>query len=679
MAQNANVSKRYPLGVLFVHGIGEQPMGDTLKSVVDPLVRSLDLWVHGASRCRALSLGEHAAREWAQAVPPSSPDTGDVDRHTALRALAGEMPLSIDWPAAPMPHEVPPPTPATPWGGGAVLRDGQPALAGPGDPTPAHAVLHLQTIDQQHRVTEAEALLAESWWARSFVPPSAWALLAWTFKVLPLAFGMHVADLFRHHARQAGDAGLAGWRRFGHGLRAMLWAVLLAPAVMAALPAQVLLTASVLLALLPIRVVQEAMRSVQSALIGTLGDSFLLVASPVSRAMIVAQCKRDLLWVSSQCDKVLLVAHSQGCAVSYLALCEQRPAELVEVSWVGSGLRKLEALRTAERNPRSLGLAWLVGTMPILVWGLAHDLWVRARWDGAGSRVFWLCLFSLFFLIGLLHLLKPLRSGATRIWLDAWQALKLRIFDIYATDDPVPNGPLAEHSAAADAQIIPCEVRNLASCTGDHTSYWRNLEEVTLPLALRMAEAMRMPLKQLVDGDEARLAAGIRRRHHRVRWRIILQTLIGLGGVALVFSRWDLWADLARIAAQPGLVWKLVIDTGTAVDPEPLMPALRELLPELLVWLVLPLAALALIWNGWEAHEQRAWLMRDEPDSWLEMLIMLGLTAAALTPAARAAATQIAAPGAGALAMAYVLLAGVFVAIMYVLAVKSPQRAFRAR
>lgn len=677
MANEAGNSRRYPLGVLFVHGIGEQPMGDTLKSVVDPLVRSLDLWVHGATRCRALSLRQDAALQWAGALPTgadSTAGTDGTDRHAALREQASEMPLSIDWQAAPLPHEVPAPTNATPWGGSAVLRDGQPALAGPGDPTPAHAVLHLQTLDQQYRVTEARALLAESWWARSFVPPSSWALLAWTFKVLPLAFGMHVADIHRRHARQAHDAALPGFRRAGHGLRAILWLLLLAPAVMAALPVQALLTASVLLALLPIRFVQDAMRGLQSALIGTLGDSFLLVASPVSRAMIVAQCKRDLQWLSSQCDQVLLVAHSQGCAVSYLALCEQRPAELTEVTWVGSGLRKLEALRTAERNPRSLGLAWLVGTMPVLMWGLAHDLWARARWDGAGSRVFWLALFTLFFVVGLLHLLKPLRTGATRLWLDTWLGLKLRFWDIYASADPVPNGPLTD-AAGNDPLMTPHEVHNLDSFIGDHTSYWRNIEEVMLPLALRVARAMGMPMEQLVEGDDKRLAACTQRRQHRVRWLGVLRTLIGLGGAALVFSRWEPWATAGRSALAQVLGWDLVSD----IDIEPLVHALRTLLPELLLWLVLPYAALVLIWSGWESHEQRAWLMRDEPDTWVELAITLGLTVAALAPAGHAAATIVATPLAGPLAMAYVLLAGVFVAIMYVLALKSPQLAFRPR
>jgi pimeloyl-ACP methyl ester carboxylesterase len=39
--------KAYALGVLFVHGIGEQPRGDTLLAFGEPLIRTLDRWVDG--------------------------------------------------------------------------------------------------------------------------------------------------------------------------------------------------------------------------------------------------------------------------------------------------------------------------------------------------------------------------------------------------------------------------------------------------------------------------------------------------------------------------------------------------------------------------------------------------------------------------------------------------------
>jgi len=101
------VAKPYPLGVLFVHGIGEQPLGDTLKNAVDPIVRSLDLWIHGASS-----------------------------------------------------------------DGGATLRDGRMQVISGDDACPTHAVLQVRTTDAQQQVSEGSALVAESWWARNFVPPT---------------------------------------------------------------------------------------------------------------------------------------------------------------------------------------------------------------------------------------------------------------------------------------------------------------------------------------------------------------------------------------------------------------------------------------------------------------------------------------------------------------------------
>ncbi|MET0334498.1 MAG: hypothetical protein ABW190_09535 [Rhizobacter sp.] len=618
--------KKYPLGVLFVHGIGEQVTGDTLKNVVDPVVRSLDLWVHGAVRCRALSLGQTDARSWADRVPvaPHSP------AHTAtLREHANEMAELPNWQRESAKPERPPAMPPeTPWGGSAVLRDGQPPQSG----KPAHAVLQLQTVDAQYQVTQAQALLAECWWARSFVPPSAWALLAWTFKVLPLAIGMHVTDLFHGHVHQARNQALkTGWRLW-HRFLALVWLLALTPVVMLALPAQVALTASVVLSLLPIRFVQDAMRALQSVLLGTLGDSFLLVSSPVSRAMIVAQCKRDLQWLAGQCEQVMLVAHSQGCAVSYLALCEHKPAELTEVSWVGSGLRKLEALRTAERNPVTVSAAWLVATMPPLVCGLAHHLWSRPVADDTWLPIALLVGFLMAWFIGFCQLIKPIRTGATAIWLSSWRGLKLRLRDIHATHDPVPHGPLSHDDLPADGSMTREEVHNLASRVGDHVSYWRNVEEVSLPLALRMARGMGLPLERLTPDDDARRDAAVRRRRHRVHWLVWLRAVLWSGALALVISGLDQWLAFGRVAIDQGLSW----DGFSTLDVKPLVPSLRMLGPALLLWLVVPYATMVLIWNGWEAHEQRAFLSRTEPEYWLGIPIVAGLVAAAASPMARA-------------------------------------------
>jgi hypothetical protein len=81
---------RHALGVLFVHGIGEQPRGDTLVGFGEPLIRSLRQWVEGREIGTAaiseskLSEAQLGADEPAHAVLEFT--LGDRPRHTWLLA-----------------------------------------------------------------------------------------------------------------------------------------------------------------------------------------------------------------------------------------------------------------------------------------------------------------------------------------------------------------------------------------------------------------------------------------------------------------------------------------------------------------------------------------------------------------------------------------------------------------
>lgn len=440
-------AKPYPLGVMFVHGIGEQPLGDTLKSVVDPIVRSLDLWIHGAARCRAVALGDAAANTWAKGMPGND---------TAAREQAQQMAWSSEMIAAKLTATQAEDIAASNfYSGSALLCDGRVQAAGDGE-APPHAVLHVHTTDAHYKVTEGSALLAESWWAQSFVPPSPHALLSWTFKVLPMAVGMHLGDGVRRHGlRVAQGGGLPS--RLWHAFLASLALAAMVVAVPLAMPLQALLVITVILSMIPLRVVQDAMRTLQSVLVGTLGDSFLLVSSPVSRAMIVAQCKRDMHWLANQ-----------------------------------------------------------------------------------------------------------------------------------------------------------------ASWFGDHTGYWRNVEEVVLPLALRISAALGVPVTKHMARDKRLLTGGRRRRHHRVCMLVILRWLFLAGSAAALWMASTQWLAFGNTLVDQGLAW--VSPTGD-FSIKVLGAALRERLPDLLLWIVVPYVVLMLAWRGWEEHEQRALLLRKYPNGLIEGLL----------------------------------------------------------
>lgn len=622
MATEAGDSKRYPLGVLFVHGIGEQPVGDTLKSVVDPLVNSLDLWIHGAVRCRAMALGTEKAEAWAARMPATH-----LMAHEQARQMPDAAELVFDRLLAPQKQDV---ESATVWSGSALLADGC-MPHGTAQDGPPHAVLQLHTTDQAYQVTEGSALLAESWWARSFVPPTPRALMGWTFKVLPLAVGMHVGDNVRRHTGAAVRAGTHGARRLGHGLLAVAWLAALAVAVPLALPLQCVLTLSVLLGMIPLRFVQDAMRALQSALVGSLGDSFLLVSSPVSRAMIVAQCKRDLAWLAQRCGQVFVVAHSQGCAVSYLAMCESLPDEVTEITWIGSGLRKLEVLRALQRdNVAAIG-GWLTATLPFVGYGLMEQL-VNQRWTWEDTPYHMLItlLVGLAYLMGIGILVWATRGGAAPLRLRLWNDRGVRLTELHASHDPVPHGPLFDEDSANAPLIRSHALRNNASVLADHTSYWRNIEELVLPLAWRIAAAAGVPVSGLLAHDAQWHESGVKRRHLRVMALMLLRVTWFAGCVALLWRGGSEWGALAGLAADQASALLLGSSELSALA----QPA-RRLLPDLL-WMALPLFGLALGWRLWEEHEQRALLLRKRPSGLYETLLftlILGASAAPLVAA----------------------------------------------
>jgi hypothetical protein len=74
-------SPRHALGVLFVHGIGEQPRGDTLLAFGEPLIQSLHEWVEGRGLGRATVVESKLSASQVESGEPT---------HAVLRLAVGE-------------------------------------------------------------------------------------------------------------------------------------------------------------------------------------------------------------------------------------------------------------------------------------------------------------------------------------------------------------------------------------------------------------------------------------------------------------------------------------------------------------------------------------------------------------------------------------------------------------
>jgi hypothetical protein len=475
--------RAYRVGVLFVHGIGEQRRGETLTQCAEPIF--------------------HALSAWSAAGPAPA------------KVTMGPAPLDDDWLLGADSR-------GEPWH---VVLTSAPADAAPGaagePPEPSRW------------------LLAESWWAARFVPPTMAQLFGWSLRlavraarqlVLPRATELRrYANDVRERApaeawKGAADAAAGTFMGIvssepdvihwpgadevpiddtvtvteddlrdelvlvaGEGLASLtpiassalagtfgfhVTAGLTGAAYVGAVggwilavvglavvgPIAVVVAAAVTIA---VRVagmlpkVGGSARALQTRVAASVGDAYVWQRSPVRHTFLVGQLEQDLTWLAARCDKVALFAHSQGSAITHAYLRSRTvPENLVLYVTYGTAIRLLNAEgRTTESND-----------------GLQEvDLAIPGQ-------------------------------GDARRWLD-----------FAATLDPVAVEPLPDAPGRTGIRV-----RNDYSVFKDHTGYWRNTEEFVLPVALQLAGLDRCTPLAGPDPEGAELVVTARSRR---RWR----------------------------------------------------------------------------------------------------------------------------------------------------------------
>lgn len=291
---DAGPKPKHDLGVLFVHGIGQQARGETLVRAADALVGYFDAY-------------------------PCSKDQVELE--------------------------------------GADLRP---------ESGPARVRLRFRKSPADGAACDRTWLLAESWWAESFLPQRFGELVRWASRSLPYAVLTHVGGILRRR-----------WREFrsaeGLGAKAMQLLPLLAAALLLGISPQIAVAIMLLLlllstlALIPLAVLRAPAAWLQAKLAATLGDSSILDSSETNRAAMVERIRRDLRWLAARgVPRVALVAHSQGAALGWEALQDQIPSRVTDFRTFGSGIKKLLQLRVAGRpEKRSFSYAWAAVTAQI--------------------------------------------------------------------------------------------------------------------------------------------------------------------------------------------------------------------------------------------------------------------------------------------------------------------------
>lgn len=615
------------LGVLFVHGIGAQRRGETLAQFGAPLYRWLEEWSRGL-RLRWVHHGasQAAIRAWRDEHRPPDDPSARTAALEMLETLLETAPVSDDPTplleiAAQMGEET--------LAARAEVTDARRAVAA--DPeAPAHALLVIDRLRVDGAVERERWMLAESWWADTFSPPTFSDLALWGLGIVPWTIGSHfgarVRRVWRKRARVSAPGERLRWTAD------LLTAVLsLAGSLVLSLLTLALLAVLLLPALLPIPSLRRALASLQQQVASSLGDSYVLVTRPIEAASIVGQIRRDLDWLTSRgnCERVAVVAHSQGGALVHEAIRGQRPEKLELLLTFGSGLRKLEELREFLRAGRSFGRSaalTLIGlgcAAPALfslgMAGLGFmsetpeplDLAIVGLWSIVGTSLV---------LTGLWDLVSGLDARQLSRWSQLLGASGLQWVDYYASADPVPNGPLFDSGERPPDSV---EVCNESSAVRDHNTYWLNQDEfvtgVVTALASTGGSARQLGL------DSPTLEAIRKRRRWRVGALSAMRRIAGLSALAAILRHSAEWGSVLAWLLQE--LWRRIGSfLGIATNADRTI-GVAELWSTIGTTALVVLAYLIarMVWKRWNEAEMLAAIRQLGSGERWEVLVILTL------------------------------------------------------
>ncbi len=355
-------------------------------------------------------------------------------------------------------------------------------------------------------------------------------LVAWAIGVGPWLIASQAAGL-EHRLRRPGRSPLR-WL-----IDEAVFAILVIIAAVVAALITPLALALLLFSLIPIPVISGFVQGLARNLSGSFGDLLVFVRSPVRFAAMAERVRQDIEWLDRNCDRIMVVAHSQGSAVAWQAIrrTAQRPegerAQIAMFFTFGQAFRKLKSLHRlhtrvggfrqflfavlATASTLFLLIAGVVGyfTVGTLI-GAGGDL--GELWDRAALAV--VAIVASFVTVGIIQLLLAKYAEANDAKaqdlilndvVDVRAALPgISWVDLWASADPAPNGPLFTRQVDGVASY---RIRNLASTALDHSVYWSNMTEFVSAVAFAASSVTKAgPLGSEPIPARLRQAAGVR-------------------------------------------------------------------------------------------------------------------------------------------------------------------------
>lgn len=204
-----------------------------------------------------------------------------------------------------------------------------------------------------------------------------------------------------------------------------------------------------------------------------------------------------------------------------------------------------------------------------------------------------------------------------------------RWVDIYASADPVPNGPTMTQQEGVLESI---GIWNLGSIFSDHTAYWQNLDEFVLRVVKVCAETAESPWRE----ELPTVTRGVdERAKWRVGWLRLARFTVGAVWIALGAILWNKHGGVALPARLPDWLpeWLRVLSAKTS--------PLAVLAVLIAAAILASFGILRLIWQVWAHVERKAVITHQQPkgSGFLPLLLMgmfvwciLGLLLPAVIP-----------------------------------------------
>lgn len=390
---------------------------------------------------------------------------------------------------------------------------------------------------------ESRLLLAEAWWAGSFPEPRHSEVFEWVVRILPLVVVSHFdrrtrRTWFEFRNRDARSSRLIS------GSRLVLEVIRLVAGMILAPPLLVAILGLSVLGFLPVPLVDSAARLMQQVLAAVIGDSYVLLSKPLARGAILETVRRNVRWLASRCERIVLVAHSQGGAIAHEVARTDPLLECSVLFTYGSGLQKLAMIQRLKAEVSAVDL-WLAvmgslvatGSVVMAALGVGPVGWgwstVMALAGVAMSAV----------MVRRFNRAAGIHYQAKRQWHSDERLFKaefqlpnsrIRWVDVYASDDPVPNGPLLDEYWPRSSEYGAHPCWNLGSPLLDHTAYWQNRDDFVARVARILLGEADVALEAMEPGFRSREDVVVQRRRWRVGWRrrAPLAALAGTLGLA---------------------------------------------------------------------------------------------------------------------------------------------------